>query len=216
MNSGKTSFQLRLLLIILILWTWAPPTAPAAEQDDVVYQALVQRVKDGDLTVDFRALRLACMKASHCEPRGSLADLVAMDVTDLHKVAEVSERLIEEGFVNLEAHATAAGAYARLNEPQKAQIHFAITLALMRSIMSRSDGKTKETAYEVIGDREEYAVLSALGLPYAPPEARVTHMSDGPHRYEKWDVRNPKTGQTVVVFFNIDAFLPNKSYPRDK
>jgi hypothetical protein len=156
------------------------------------------------------------MKASHCEPRGSLADLTAMSVDDPRKVVEVAEKLIEDGFVNVEAHATAAGAYAKLNEPQKAEAHFAITLALLRSIMNRGDGKTKETAYEVIGDREEYFVLSALGLPYSPPEASVTHVPDGAHRYERWEVKNPKTGQTVVVFFNIDAFIPAKSYPRDK
>ena len=68
----------------------------------------------------------------------------------------------------------------------------------------------------MIGDREEYSVLSALGLPYRPPEASVTHIVDGQHRYERWEVKNPKTGQKVVLFFNIDAFIPAKSYPRDK
>ena len=138
----------------------------AAEEDDVTYRTLVERVKGGDLTVDFRALRLACMKASHCEPRGSKADLTVLSSQDYRKAVQVAEKLIDEGFVNIEAHATAAGLYAELNEPEKAKVHFAITLALMGSIMTGKDGKSEDTAYEVIGDREMYYVMAALGLPY--------------------------------------------------
>jgi hypothetical protein len=35
------------------------------------YQTLVRRVEAGDFSVDFRALRLACMKSTQCEPRGT-------------------------------------------------------------------------------------------------------------------------------------------------
>jgi Domain of unknown function (DUF4919) len=191
-------------------------TAFGAEADDITYRTLLERAKGGDFTVDFRALRLACMKASHCEPRGSRADLTAMSAEDPHKVVEVAEKLIEDGFVNLEAHATAAGAYAKLNDSEKAKAHFAITLELLRSIMATRDGKTKESAYEVICDREEYSVLSALGLPYLPPAASMTPVKDGTHSYERWRVQNPKTGQDVVLYFNIDAFIPAKSRVRDK
>ena len=195
---------------------FAPSASRGAEQDDATYRTLLERVKEGDLTIDFRALRFACMKASHCEPTGSLADLTAMSVEDPRKVVAVAEKLVEDGFVNLEAHATAAGAYTQLNNAEKANTHFAITLALMASIMRSRDGKTKASAYEVICDREEYSVLSALGLSYLPPGASTTLVKDGAHSYEKWDTQNLKTGQKVVVYFNIDAFIPAKSLVRDK
>jgi len=145
-----------------------------------------------------------------------LAGLTDLSDEDPNKAVAAAEKLIEDGFVNLEAHATAAGGYGKLNNLQKANAHLAIALALMRSIMGTRDGKTKESAYEVICDREQYFVLTALGLLYAPPLASPTHVSDGPHRYERWQVKNPKTSEDVVVFFNIDAFTPAKSYPRDK
>jgi hypothetical protein len=123
--------------------------------------------------------------------------------------------LIQDGYVNIEAHAAAAGAYAKLNQPQNAQFHSAIALALLRSIKITGDGKTTETAFEVICDREEYLMLSARGLPYSGSNSSVTPLTgDGPHRYERWKVQDPKTGQDVVVFFNIDAFSDAKSYPR--
>ena len=205
----------RVLYIVLALCL-PPSSVVGAEDDDITYQTLVQRVKGGDSTVDFRALRLACMKSSQCEPRGSKSDLAAMLTDDVPTVVTVAERLIDKGFVNVEAHATAAGAYAKLNKRREADTHFAITLALMRSIMATRDGKTKESAYEVICDREEYSVLNALGLPFFAPAASMAPVKDGPHSYERWEVQSPKTGQTVVVFFNIDAFSPNKSRARDK
>jgi hypothetical protein len=83
--------------------------------------------------------------------------------------------------------------------------------------MSTGDGKTVESAFEVICEREEYAVLSALGLTYFGSMVSMTPVNAyGPHHYERWDVQNPKTGQNVVVFFNIDAFSPAKSPVRNK
>jgi hypothetical protein len=65
------------------------------------------------------------------------------------------------------------------------------------------DGKTKETAFEVICDREEYAMMSALGLSSFGPSVIVVPLQDGPHRYEKRQVRDPATGKDRIVFFNF-------------
>ena len=195
--------------------------AIAGEQDDVTYQALVQRVKGGDLSIDFRLLRLACVRSSLCEPRGTKADLGAMNraVADHQpsKVVEIVERLVEQGYVNLEAHATAVQAYTQLNESVKAKFHLDVATALMRSIMSTGDGKNKESAFEVICDREEYDVLTSLGLPYFGSGVVSVHtVQDGSHAYDRWEVQNPKTGQNAVVFFNIDQFSTSKSLVTDR
>src|SRR5689334_1914053 len=124
MTLGKHVCCVGILSLISILLS--PLTAVGGEQDDLTYQTLVDRAKAGELTIDFRALRLACIRASHCEPRGSATDLTAMSVEDPRKALEVAKKLIEDGFANLEAHATAAGAYARLNEQEKANAHLAI------------------------------------------------------------------------------------------
>jgi len=195
---------------------WPASLGVAAEQDDIVYRTLVQRVRTGDFTVDFRSLRLACIKSSHCAPRGTRDELAALGQAvknnQAKSVVEIAERLVEKGFVNIEAHASSIKPYTDLNNPAKAKFHRDVVTALVRSIFETGDGKAKESAFEVICDREEYFVLGVLGLSYSDPAVSVNRaIGEGTHRYDRWVVQNPKTGQTVVVFFNIDAFSPTKS-----
>jgi hypothetical protein len=119
---------------------------------------------------------------------------------------EIAERLISQGFVNIEAHADCVKAYEAIHDAAKSKFHLDVATALMRSILDSGDGKAKETAFEVISDREEYATLVALGLPYSGSGVSTSAIEDGGHRYARWDVLNPKTGQNVLVFFNVDAF----------
>jgi Domain of unknown function (DUF4919) len=214
MGIRTTGRWLRILSIVAAFGK-APFALIGADQDDATYRALVQRVEGGDLTVDFRSLRLACIKSSQCEPRGTKAALGAMNraVNDREydKVVEIAGQLISRGFVNIEAHATSVGAYEELHDAGNAKFHREVTTGLLRSILNSGDGKTKESAFEVICDREEYETLSALGLPYLGPEVSFTTVEDGGRHYDRWQVRHPKTGQMVVLFFNTDAFSPTKS-----
>jgi hypothetical protein len=207
----------RVLRIVAAGAAFASVSLPAigAEQDDAVYRALVQRVEGGDFTIDFRSLRMACVRSNLCEPRGTKAGLVAMNraVNDREydKAAEIGEQIIGSGFVNIEAHATSAGAYTELHDLRKAKFHLDVTAALLRSILNSGDGKTLQTAFEVICDREEYDTLSALGQPYLGPEVSSTVVEDAGHHYDRWEIRHPQTGQVLVFFFNTDAFSPTKS-----
>jgi len=192
----------------------------AAEQDDLAYHALIQRARSGDRTVDYSQFRLICMKSALCQPRGSKPDLAALNIAvqakQLQKAAEIGERLVDQGFVNVEAHATLIKVYAGLHQPQKSLFPFTTYTALHRSILGSGNGKTKQTAYHVITDREEYILLGSLGLPYSG-DAVVTKRveTDGPHTYNHWEIRDPKTSQLQTIFFNLDAFTPEKSHPRD-
>lgn len=173
------------------------------------YQTLVRRVEAGDFTVDFRALRLACMKSTQCEPRATKADLTALSLAESEhqfaKVVEIAERLTLQGFVNLEAHADCAKAYGAIHDAGKSKFHLDVATALLRSILFSGDGKTKETAFEVISDREEYSTLVARGLPYRGSGVSTSTVEEGGHRYDRWEILDPRTGKTVV-FFNTDAF----------
>ena len=130
----------------------------------------------------------------------------------LKRAIEFAERLIDRGFVNFEAHAECSGFYREDGDEPKAIFHLQVATALAGSILGTGDGKTTETAFEVISDREEYAVLASLGFPYAGSDvlsnSRITY---GGHNYDKWSVRKPKTNEVVDVFFNTDYFSPTKS-----
>lgn len=190
--------------------------ARGAQDDDAIYQSLVNRVKGGDFTVDFRALRLACIKSRACQPRGTMAVLIAMNAAheqgDVAAETRWAELLVEHGFVNGEAHATLAALYAKANEPVKAKFHLDVTAALLRSILSSGDGKTKETAFAVIADREEYAALTAIGLPYTGGSVSPFRFQEGGHHFNKWEIPDASTGETRTVFFNEDACSLEKSF----
>jgi hypothetical protein len=121
--------------------------AIGAPDDDAAYHALVQRVKGGDLTVDFRELRLACLKTSDCIPRGTKKDLVAMSLARqsgvLGTVVETAEKIVQDGFVNIDAHAALAEVYLKLNEPAKAKFYLDVATALMRSIFISGQRREK-------------------------------------------------------------------------
>lgn len=205
----------------LVLALWMAASIYAAEKDDITYRTLVQRVKSGDFSIDFRALRVACIKSSQCEPRSTADDLgvlnKAMADRRFQAAADLAERLIDEGFANMEVHADCVGIYKELNQPEKAQFHLSVVTGMLRSIMSSGDGRTKEAAYEVICTREEYMALSAQGLPYVGSKVvGVSQITNGSHRYSRWEVLSPKTGQTVIVFFQTDLVSPDKDGPQRK
>lgn len=186
-------------------------TLSAAQSPNALYSELVKKVMSGDSTVDFRALRLACAKAENCDAKGDSKDLVEMrranQVRDHKSAVKAAEKLIAAGFPNVEAHAICAEAYKALQQADKAKFHHEVTSALIRSILSTGDGKTKETAFEVIGTQEEHIILSLLGL---PPFGRQSLISGKPHSYDLIEVDDAKTGKKVSVYFNIDAFYPMK------
>jgi hypothetical protein len=197
--------------IFLILLT----TRANSADGGVAYQNLVDRVKAGDLTVDWRALRFACLKAPSCQPRASKADLAALTAAPKpEEKLKLALSMIEHGFANIEAHATASGVYKALGKTVEADREFAIVLAFMRSILHQHDGKTKEMAFEVITGREEFYVLTSRGLPYSGPRVISSHFQDGDHRYSRWDIAEADTVHRIVIFFNEDTFIDSKSLPR--
>jgi len=83
---------------------------------------------------------------------------------------------------------------------------------MVGSIRRGRDGKTPETAYEIITEREQFIMLSVLGLPRAGAGVKnIQRLETGKHTYHRWEVLNPSSNQRVVVFFNVDAFT-DKSF----
>jgi hypothetical protein len=195
-----------------------PPLSPllsmGTEEANAKYRELVERVKGGDFSVDLRVLRMACAKSSVCDARATPGDLAAMVVAEEEQryadVVKIAERLINQGFINIEAHLSCSQAYSKLNNAEKAKFHMDVLTALFRSILDAGDGKTEATAYEAISVREQYDVLVSMGLPYLGNASSNKSIADGGHRYVRWEVRNPKTQENVMVFFNVDAMPPAK------
>jgi len=131
----------------------------------------------------------------------------AMQSKEYKEAAKAAETLIDHGFVNIEAHAICSRAYEALNNSDKATFHHDIAASLIRSILTTGDGKTKETAFEVIGTFEEHIVMSVRGLPALGSQSLIPGK---PHSHDLLEVSDPKTGEKISVYFNIAAFYPPK------
>jgi hypothetical protein len=214
-NSGAAVYALRLSLAFFLVGaalsnsSWA---ANPVRQAEPTYEEMLKRANQGDLSIDFRAFRLACLKAKRCDARGEDKDLIpmraAMQSKKFDQATRIAEKLIAQGFVNLEAHTVCEQAYEAMNKPSQARLHHDVAGLLVRSILDTGDGKTKETAFEVIGTFEEYAIMQVLGFPQTSISQSV--IPGKPHSYDVLKGADPASGAEVSVYFNIDAFFPPK------
>jgi hypothetical protein len=77
-------------------------------------------------------------------------------------------------------------------------------ISLVDSIVRQGDGKSFETAFQVISVDEEYAVLAVFGL-VRVEQSLVEH---GGSEFDVLTVRSRKSGNEFQLFFNID--IPKK------
>ena len=113
--------------------------------------------------------------------------------------------MITHGFINMEAHIACWNADTVLNRLDQVKFHMDIVTAEFQSVLTAGDGKTEDTACEVISAREIYAVLAGMSLPQSGEGVSSRSYSSGGHNYSRWEVMNPKTQEKVVIFFNTDA-----------
>lgn len=173
--------------------------------DDSVYKAVVAKVKSGDTSVDFKALRIAFTNTKAYSPYGGDRDgqkaaFAALDNKNYKDAAKSAEKMLEEDYVDMEAHIAASLGYEGLGNTAKADFHKKVYLGLVNSILSSGDGKSAGTAYVVISTNEEYVVLRALRLTFGSQS--LQHL-DG-HTFDVMNAADPKTKKSSNVFFNID------------
>jgi len=71
-------------------------------------------------------------------------------------------------------------------------------------IFKTGDGRTKATAYKVKSVGEEYQILRTFGL--VPGIQGLITDNDG-KAYDMLTAKNPKTGETVELWFDISSFF---------
>jgi hypothetical protein len=170
------------------------------------YQALLERVKKSDMSVDFTKLRRLHTQLDTYDPYGveSQADLSnAFASGDPKQVKWLAERNLETNYLDLDAHAAAAAAADRLGERAAADHHRYVLQGVVDSVLASGDGKTPETAYTVVAISEEYATMAKLGLEVMG-QALVR---DGEHAYDLLHGMDPGTKATREVYFNIDPLM---------
>jgi hypothetical protein len=208
--------KLTFRLLILFLATSASSNCYAQESQlperkQLPYAKLLERVKGGDLTIDFKRLRFSYMDSPEYRTAKNTdeqaeAMIAAINANDFPAALKSAEVVLANDYVDLDAHFAEFVANRELHHDSEANFHKAVFEGLVRSITDSGDGKSDKTAYVVITTHEEYVLLRVMGL--SPGQQSLKHSNH--HSYDILEAKDPKTNQTVTLYFNVD--VPFKHY----
>lgn len=131
-----------------------------------------------------------------------MASLNSKDFTTAIKNADI---VLASKYVDMDAHYVAYVAHRELKDTQQAEIHKFILQELLESITASGDGKTPETAFQVIEVHEEYVLLRFMGI--GLPESQALLHKNG-HSFDEIKFKDPASKQEVTMYFNVD--IPTK------
>ena len=151
-------------------------------------------------------MRDAYAESPGYQPYGATRDVLKQSLREAFnaqictKVQADAERVLNEIYIDIEAHLLSARCFELGGEAAKAGFHRAVAKGLMDSIVTSGNGKTTQSAFAVVAIDEEYAVLSALRW-------RLVDQSlieeDG-HSYDRMNVKSANSDEAAVLFFQID------------
>jgi hypothetical protein len=132
------------------------------------------------------------------QKKAMFAALRAGKFADALKASEV---VLASNFVDMDAHVGQYIAHRELKETDAAELHHKIYLGLLKSITDSGDGKTPETAYQVIDVHEEYVLLHAMGV--GLPKSQSLLKKNG-HAFDEIKFVDPNTQKESTIYFNVD------------
>lgn len=185
----------------------APPASASSPGAPDEYQALVVKAEAGE-AVDFYRLRMAYLASPAFQGEGVDPDVEAlrdqmfqaMRAKANDRVFELAQQVIARWYLDLEAHKARRQACKLIGRPD-CEKYAAISLGLLRSVVQGRDGKSCETAWEVVSVAEEYFVIRMLDL--TPKQQALIHEG---HTCDRLDTADP-SGATKTVYFDITAMM---------
>jgi len=172
------------------------------------YKQLLDRVKNGDQTVDYTALRMAFTETDDYSPyapsSSSLRPIYAAFNDHKFQLAiELADKVLEKDYVCPDAHQVASLSYGALGNEKKAEYHRLIAQKLLDSIRKSGNGKSMDTAMVVITTGEEYFVMREMGL-------KVTSqglLHQDKHSFDVLTGVSPTAKEPLEVYFQIDKIF---------
>lgn len=180
------------------------PTAPAY----LSYKKLVERAKDGDLTVDFVEMIAAASDWDLAETAIFTAPnrdamVMAFKEKRYKEAVVLAEAVLEYEFTNRGLHRATANAYRELGNGERAQFHEDIGEKILKALLSTGDGLTPETAYCVQGINEEYVIMAHFGYDVSSQAYNMSSVS----AYDVLTGKDTKTGKKVSLYFDISGLF---------
>jgi hypothetical protein len=168
------------------------------------YDSLLARLRGGDLTIDYLALRLAYAATPQYAPydfrtESKTAMRTAFAAGECRTALAVADSTLARNYVDIEAHVVSDQCMGRLGDHAKASYHGTIARGLIESIRTYASGRTPDSAIVVISIDEEYTILAVQGLERTM-QAFTTcggHPCDAIHAVERG------SGKKHSLYFNV-------------
>jgi hypothetical protein len=149
---------------------WA--TTITAGQNDAgvdIYNSLVNKLKNNDLNIDFKALRFAFTRTENYKPYGTNDNMrdAAFDALKKKNYPEAlkqAQSVLERNYIDLDVHLLCRTAYRETGNLEKYTFHSSVLKGLVGSLYASGDGTTPEKAIAVISVSEEYFIMNANDL----------------------------------------------------
>jgi len=184
-----------------------PPASPQSSVPDAsAYAQLVDRLKAGDRTVDFTELRRAFTHTPAY--RGMMMAAYqplwrTLSASDFEGAIRVAENVLRQNYAEPNAHMVAARAHRELGHSDQAEFHQFVVDGLIRSITSKGDGTTAESAYQVIDISEEYALFRSMNVS-VKSQGIVGQPASGRPIVDRVVVVDGRTNEERIIFFSVD------------
>jgi hypothetical protein len=196
------------ILVVCAMLLASAPQAAKLDSTAVAkskYDALAVRVAGGDMTVDWRELRLAAVVAG---VNGDFdwrdADKKSQAAFNAGKFDEalaLALSITKHNIASPNGHFDAYVAYKHLGKTADMQKEQAIVGGLLQSIADSGDGKTAATAFFTVDPSEEY-IFMGLVMGLSPKGQALSH-KDG-HDYDVMTAVDD-TGKEFTIWFNTDT-----------
>jgi hypothetical protein len=198
-----------LILAALISFVARAGLAAAPDDAEARYQALLASAKAAAPNADWLELRIAFAQRPGFQIVSQSAAkrqmFVSAEKSDCATALPAAKAVIEEAYVDIDAHLVAAFCEENAGEAAAARLDRDIGAGLIASVET-GDGLSPATAFTPIDVDEEYAVMRAVG-------EKVTQQAmvrQGGHAYDALSAVDAK-GQPATYYFLIDRVLAAES-----
>jgi hypothetical protein len=192
-------------MVATLLGAGLPVLAQSAPDASARFEEMLDRVRKGDMSVDFQALRYAyAATGGDRAHRRALDDLLGMmfrayKAHDFDGAIDASQKILALNYLDIDAQVICDLSYRMQSNSISAEPCHEMATRLLRSIADSGDGLAPESAYRVISTREEYSFLNAVGL---KPVGRQTVTHDG-RSFDVVDVADAGSGGTRTIYFAL-------------
>lgn len=132
------------------------------------FRALAAKAEKDPRTADFAALRDAYVESEDYKPvkHFSYNKLIGQTntATDFEDVVRFCERILEGNPMDLEVRMMLEFAYERLEWFEFAGKQHDFIEGMLKALFATGDGRSLDTAWQVVAVAEEYTALSVMGL----------------------------------------------------